>query len=424
MKGSYLTPIVMLGVWSIAAPPRAEAQAVTQLKTMSASGDINANGEAVIMPGTAGMASLLIQTTGTFSLTWELQCAGDGTTYDADDEIPVTLISSSPAPADTVTGSVQGLYTATISGCRSIRVIATAFTSGPMTVTLTAIPTGGGSAGGGGGGGVVSGAVSITQGGNTAIVNGAGALSTVCSNCSGSGVSALEDAASANADPGTPAYTVRSDTLGSTTTTNGDYQPAKSTAVGAQWVTLASSAGTELTPSVDVTEDAAETAGGTGPMVLSVRRDVAASSASTTGDNATFNTDGTGLLWTRTVDPCTSGAKTFFPINISTATTTEITPSLAGASTNYYVCSLVLVTNAANNVAIADDDTDNCVSVTSGMAGGTTAATGFVLAANGGLTLGNGAGAVMKTGGANRVICIVTSAATQLSGTMSVVAAP
>lgn len=171
-------------------------------------------------------------------------------------------------------------------------------------------------------------------------------------------------------------------------------------------------------------EDAGETAGGNLAMAGSVRRDTAASSAGTTGDNATINTDASGLLWTRTIDPCTSAAKTFLPFSITTATTTEITPSLAGASTNYYVCSLVLVTAAANNVALVDDDTDGCVSVTSGMAGGTTAASGFNMAANSGMTFGNGAGAVFKTNGTNRVICLVTSAATQLSGTMSVVAAP
>lgn len=171
-------------------------------------------------------------------------------------------------------------------------------------------------------------------------------------------------------------------------------------------------------------EDAGETAGGNLAMAGSVRRDTAASSAGTTGDNATINTDASGLLWTRTIDPCSSGAKTFLPINISTATTTEITPSLAGASTNYYVCSLVLVTAAANNVALVDDDSDGCGSVTSGMAGGTTSGSGFNMAANSGMTFGNGMGAVFKTNGTNRVVCLVTSAATQLSGTMTVVAAP
>ena len=171
-------------------------------------------------------------------------------------------------------------------------------------------------------------------------------------------------------------------------------------------------------------EDAGETAGGNLAMAGTVRRDTAASSAGSTGDNATLNTDATGLLWTRTIDPCSSTAKTFLAINISTATTTEITPSLAGASTNYYVCSLVLVTAAANNIALVDDDSDGCGSVTSGLAGGTTSGSGFNMAANSGMTFGNGTGSVFKTAGTNRVICLVTSAATQLSGTMAVVAAP
>lgn len=131
-----------------------------------------------------------------------------------------------------------------------------------------------------------------------------------------------------------------------------------------------------------------------------------------------------GVSWVRNfADPCARGAKTFLPINISTATTTEITPSLAGASTHYYVCSLVLVTNATNIVTLVDDDSDGCGSPTSGLSGGTTTA-GWTFAANGGLTFGNGASSVFKTGGTNRVICLVTSAATQLSGTMTVVAAP
>lgn len=174
----------------------------------------------------------------------------------------------------------------------------------------------------------------------------------------------------------------------------------------------------------DVAEDAAETAGGSGPMVINVRRDVAASSSTTTGDNSTFNTDALGLLWSRQLDPCSGVAKTYIPIDIVTATTTEITAALAGASTHYYICSINLVTAAANNVALVDDDTDNCASVTSGVMGGVTAGEGWTLAANGGLSLGNGFSSVARTVGTNRVLCIVTSAATQLSGGLTVAAAP
>lgn len=173
------------------------------------------------------------------------------------------------------------------------------------------------------------------------------------------------------------------------------------------------------------TEDAAETAGGNLSMAGTVRRDTAASSAGATGDNATLNTDANGLAWTRTADPCTALAKTYIPINISTATTTELTASLSGASTHYYVCSINIGPVAgAQNVALVDDDSDGCGSVTSGLAGGTTAGSGWNIAANGGLVLGNGQASIARTGGTNRVLCLVTSASVQTSGIMTVVAAP
>jgi hypothetical protein len=172
-------------------------------------------------------------------------------------------------------------------------------------------------------------------------------------------------------------------------------------------------------------EDAGETAGGNLMMAGAVRRDTAASSAGTTGDNASFNTDASGLLWVRHLDPCAGASgKTAFVVNISSAATTEITPSLAGASNHYYVCSINLVTASANNVALVDDDSDGCGSVSSGLAGGTSAASGWNFGANGGLTLGNGQGTIAQTAGTNRVLCLVTSASTQLSGTIIAVAAP
>jgi hypothetical protein len=177
--------------------------------------------------------------------------------------------------------------------------------------------------------------------------------------------------------------------------------------------------------STDVTEDAAETAGGTGPMVMSVRRDAAATSSNTTGDNSTFNTDALGLLWTRSLDPCSGVAKSYIPIDIVTATTTELTAALAGASTHYYICSLNLVTAGANNVALVDDNTDGCGSPTAGVMGGFgSAAEGWNFAANGGLTLGSGSSSVGRTTTANAVLCLITSANVQLSGHIVVAAAP
>ena len=157
----------------------------------------------------------------------------------------------------------------------------------------------------------------------------------------------------------------------------------------------------QLSAGVGATGDAAVAAGAIGSLNAKIRQ-----------------------LTNLTLDPCSSVAKTHIVINIATATTTELTPSLAGAGTNYYVCSLNLVTAAANNVALVDDNTDGCGSVTAGMAGGLTAATGWNFAANGGMTIGNGSSSVFKTVTSNSVICLVTSAATQLSGSITVVAAP
>jgi hypothetical protein len=56
--------------------------------------------------------------------------------------------------------------------------------------------------------------------------------------------------------------------------------------------------------------------------------------------------------------------------------------------------------------------------------GGTTAAEGWNFAANGGLTQGDGSSAIMRTSTANRSICIITSAAVQLSGVITYVTAP
>lgn len=259
------------------------------------------------------------------------------------------------------------------------------------------------------------------------LTDGTFATKAVLYNSAGAAVSVAEDAVHASGDVGYAMWGIRRDTTpASSAGTAGDYTAFNLDGNGRLYVnaTLYNEAGTALTLASDLTEDAAESSGFTGPGVLNVRRDTAASSAGTSGDYSTFNTDALGLLWTRKLDPCSGVAKTHIPINISTATTTELTAALAGASTHYYICGIDLVTAAANNVALTDDDTDNCASVTSGLAGGTTAASGWNFAANGGLTKGNGDSTIFKTGGTNRVICLVTSAATQLSGSIQVVAAP
>lgn len=125
-------------------------------------------------------------------------------------------------------------------------------------------------------------------------------------------------------------------------------------------------------------------------------------------------TDGTS---TAVVDPCQANAKSYVNINISSATTTRIIAPTS--SKKNIICSLVILTNAANNVVLEEGTGGTCGTGTAGMSGDTT--TGWPLAANGGLTFGNGLGAVFQTAGTNVDTCIKTSAATQLSGTASYV---
>lgn len=119
-------------------------------------------------------------------------------------------------------------------------------------------------------------------------------------------------------------------------------------------------------------------------------------------------------------DPCSFLTRTFKPINISTATTTNIITG--GSSKKTYICHAFLFTAAANNVALVEGTTGGtCGSGTAGIMGGTTASSGLNLTANQGFVLGTGVASVAATATNNNDVCIITSAATQLSGVISYV---
>jgi hypothetical protein len=174
------------------------------------------------------------------------------------------------------------------------------------------------------------------------------------------------------------------------------------------------------------TDDAAFTPATSKGFVVGGQADDTSTDSVDEGDFGAFRISLDRLLYTRMADPCSGGAtKLYLPFDITTATTTEITPSLAGASTHYYICALNIVSQGANSVNLVDDNSDNCASVTASLISSGLAATdGWYLAANGGLTIGNGVGSIMRTQTANSVLCLVTSAATELHGQFVVVAAP
>lgn len=102
---------------------------------------------------------------------------------------------------------------------------------------------------------------------------------------------------------------------------------------------------------------------------------------------------------------------------ISLTANTQIIPGTASKQT--YICSINLVSAAADNVAVVEGTGSTCATSTAGMAGGATAATGWNFAANGGIAQGSGLGAVMRTATAADNVCVFVSGATQVSGAVS-----
>jgi hypothetical protein len=83
-------------------------------------------------------------------------------------------------------------------------------------------------------------------------------------------------------------------------------------------------------------------------------------------------------------------------------------------------------TAGAVNVALVEGTTTTnpCDTGTVGMAGGATAATGWNLSANGGLTFGNGEGLVAATATAGDSVCLLFSGAVQVSGVVAYEVSP
>jgi hypothetical protein len=150
--------------------------------------------------------------------------------------------------------------------------------------------------------------------------------------------------------------------------------------------------------------------GSSGPCQVS-----ATGSANASGNPLfTRETDGTNAV---VLDPCRTQANIFKPIS-QTASAQLVTGT---AAKKIYICSINLVTAAANNVAMVEGTGTVCATSTAGMAGGTTAATGWNFAANGGLTQGNGMGSIMAEATNADNLCLLQSAAVQLSGSIGYV---
>lgn len=184
---------------------------------------LSSNGTVEMDVSGMGTASITLQ--GTWSGTANFEVRGDPNS----DAVAVSCsVPTTGATASTATAA--GVWVCNVAGLTRLQVRMSSYVSGSMQVYMQA-----GAGGGGGGSAAATGSVSIAQGGNTMLVNGSGQASVTCANCSGSGVSINEDVASADGQAGTPAYTVRNNTLTGATSADGDYQPVKSTAAGATY---------------------------------------------------------------------------------------------------------------------------------------------------------------------------------------------
>lgn len=105
---------------------------------------------------------------------------------------------------------------------------------------------------------------------------------------------------------------------------------------------------------------------------------------------------------------------TYKNINIASATTTLLITGVSGRQVR--ISALHMIAAAANNIALIEGTGATCGTGTAGMAGGTTAASGYNLAANGGIAFGSGLGTVIQTATAGDSVCAVTSGAGQISG--------
>ena len=101
---------------------------------------------------------------------------------------------------------------------------------------------------------------------------------------------------------------------------------------------------------------------------------------------------------------------------ISVTTSTQIVSGAIGKQT--YLCSINLIAGAPDSVALVEGTGTICGTGTVGIAGGTTADTGWNFAANGGLTLGNGFGMVARTAVAADNICLFVGSGAQVSGSI------
>lgn len=130
---------------------------------------------------------------------------------------------------------------------------------------------------------------------------------------------------------------------------------------------------------------------------------------------------GTNVVGFTSNDPCTQATKLGATINV-TGSAQIITGTSAKKT---YICAIDVVTATAQNIALVEGTGSVCATNIFGLAGGTTAATGWNFSANSGIGRGAGSGTVYSpsadTNGTAANICLLLSGSGQTSGQISYV---
>lgn len=115
------------------------------------------------------------------------------------------------------------------------------------------------------------------------------------------------------------------------------------------------------------------------------------------------------------VDPCQQAGRSVANINLMAS------GQIISGSNYTFVCSVLLVTATAQNIAFVEGTGTTCGTSTAALAGGATAATGQNWAASGGFTEGTGQAWVMKTATSGDNVCVLLSGTGQTSGNVTYV---
>lgn len=234
----------------------------------------------------------------------------------------------------------------------------------------------------------------------------------IVSGAGGTTVQYLEDAAHSSGDQTVFVGAIRRDTTPTSSSgAAGDYSAINVDANGRLYTqaVLYNSSGTELSLAGDKAEDSAHSDGDSGPPILSVRRDTAATSAGSAGDYATVNTDSLGRLWTRRGDPCADHARVSVAV-IDTSTSGNVEVVALNGSDLIYVCGYSVVVGATGtSVQFVYGTGTACATGETNLTGA------WPFAANGGITQAN-AGVPQFVVPAGNALCVELSAANPIAG--------